>query len=149
MIEPTTNPGPSARSVSGCNGGACILVTRSGDHIQISDSKNPDAAPLTYTPREWAEFVERVKKGKFDGLEAAADTNYVMRPVEAALAARDAEVRQLCGALAPVLRAAMRVDGGEHGISERLKDYEDLADALSHVPWSVQDALGIKEGDPL
>lgn len=52
-------------------------------------------------------------------------------------------------ALRPVLVAALRVDGGENGVSENVEDFEALADALGCVPWTVYDELGITEGAPL
>ncbi len=51
---------------SGTNQGACVEVRRRGKVIEVRDSKNPHQAALTFTEKEWAEFVDGVHNGEFD-----------------------------------------------------------------------------------
>ena len=45
----------------------CVEYAQVNDTtVAIRDSKNLDKAPLIYTNKEWAAFVESVKKGEFD-----------------------------------------------------------------------------------
>ena len=50
---------------SGSNG-ACVEVRDRGEAIDVRDSKNPSGAVLTFTPDEWAAFLNGVRKGEFD-----------------------------------------------------------------------------------
>ncbi|GAA1820097.1 DUF397 domain-containing protein [Planosporangium flavigriseum] len=52
-------------SRSGSNG-QCTEVRDRGDAIDVRDSKNPTGPMLTFTPADWAAFVEGVKAGEFD-----------------------------------------------------------------------------------
>jgi hypothetical protein len=52
-------------SRSGGNG-ACVEVASHAGLIGIRDSKNPDGAALTLTPRAWHAFVRGMKSGRFD-----------------------------------------------------------------------------------
>ncbi|MEU6667036.1 DUF397 domain-containing protein [Streptomyces sp. NPDC046727] len=47
-------------SYSGNTGGDCVEVADLPALIAIRDSKKPDAAHLTVTPRAWAVFVSAV-----------------------------------------------------------------------------------------
>jgi Domain of unknown function (DUF397) len=40
--------------------------------IMVRDSKAPGQEPLTFTPGEWAVFLDRVKDGDFDALASPA-----------------------------------------------------------------------------
>jgi uncharacterized protein DUF397 len=53
----------SSRSGSG---GQCVEVCSSDNAFEIRDSKNPHGPTLTFTPAEWAAFIEGVKLGEFD-----------------------------------------------------------------------------------
>jgi hypothetical protein len=48
------------------NNGQCTEVRDRGDAIDVRDSKNPIGPVLTFTPAEWAAFVEGVRAGEFD-----------------------------------------------------------------------------------
>ncbi len=48
------------------NNGACTEVRRTGDEIQVRDSKNPTGLVLSFTPVEWDAFLDGAKKGEFD-----------------------------------------------------------------------------------
>jgi hypothetical protein len=43
-------------------------MRRSGDAIEVRDSKDPDGAVLRYTSAEWAAWLDGAKKGEFDHL---------------------------------------------------------------------------------
>ena len=48
------------------NGGNCVEVARNLPGIvAVRDSKQPHAHTLTFTPTEWAVFVQRVRGGDF------------------------------------------------------------------------------------
>jgi hypothetical protein len=51
-----------------CNGGECIKVATGGQEIYIADSKKPLGPVLTYSHKEWRDFVTGVKNGDFDDL---------------------------------------------------------------------------------
>lgn len=46
--------------------GQCTEVRHRGDAVDVRDSKDPGGPVLTFTPAEWAAFVEGVKLGEFD-----------------------------------------------------------------------------------
>lgn len=47
--------------------GNCVEVAQTWDgHRLVRDSKNPNGAILTFTPREWRAFIEGAKDGEFD-----------------------------------------------------------------------------------
>jgi hypothetical protein len=48
--------------------GACVELRRVGDTIEVRESKHPDGPVLGFTPREWAAWLDGVKKGEFDHL---------------------------------------------------------------------------------
>ena len=52
---------PSACGVTA----GCVEIAQRRE-VVIRDSKNPEGPVLTYTPAEWAAFVDAVKKGEFD-----------------------------------------------------------------------------------
>lgn len=50
---------------SSCENGTCVEVGMT-DLVAVRDSKHPDGPVLTFTQKEWNEFVQGVKAGKFD-----------------------------------------------------------------------------------
>jgi hypothetical protein len=46
--------------------GACVQVKRDDKMILLRDSKHPEGPVLTFTPVEWAAFLDGAKKGEFD-----------------------------------------------------------------------------------
>ncbi|GAA2694493.1 MULTISPECIES: DUF397 domain-containing protein [Actinoplanes] len=48
-----------------CATGSCVEVARVGELFLIRDSKNVDAAHLTFTREEWEAFVAGVKADEF------------------------------------------------------------------------------------
>jgi len=44
----------------------CLEVRRSGAHMMVRDSKNPDAGALAFTAPEWTAFLAGAKAGEFD-----------------------------------------------------------------------------------
>lgn len=49
--------------------GECVEARNTSDGmIQLRDSKNPDGPTLTFTPHEWAAWLDGAKKGEFDHL---------------------------------------------------------------------------------
>ena len=61
----TDNIGPNWRKSSRCGNGTCVEVAKVDDGYLIRDSKNPDAAALSFTEEEWSAFVEGVNAGEF------------------------------------------------------------------------------------
>ena len=45
--------------------GDCVEVTDSVHGVAMRDSKNPGGGVLTFTPREWAAFLSRIRGGGF------------------------------------------------------------------------------------
>jgi predicted secreted Zn-dependent protease len=56
---------PKWRKSSRCSNGTCVEVARVNDQYLIRDSKQPEAAPLTFTADEWTAFVAGVNAGEF------------------------------------------------------------------------------------
>jgi hypothetical protein len=48
-----------------CGSNACVEVAKVENEYLVRDSKNPEAAPLTFTADEWTAFVEGVSAGEF------------------------------------------------------------------------------------
>jgi hypothetical protein len=49
------------------NQGNCVEVARLGDdRIGVRDSKDPNGPVLTFTPAEWAAFLDGAAKGEFE-----------------------------------------------------------------------------------
>lgn len=63
MIEIAGPEIPEFRS--SCESGTCVEVG-TGAVVSVRDSKNPDGPVLTFTRKEWIEFVRGVKAGMFD-----------------------------------------------------------------------------------
>jgi hypothetical protein len=56
---------PDWRRSTRCGNATCIEVAKVDDQYLIRDSKNPDAAPLTFTKAEWDAFVAGVRGDDF------------------------------------------------------------------------------------
>ena len=56
---------PAWRKSSRCGTSTCVEVAKVDDRYMIRDSKNPEAATLTFTKEEWDAFVEGVSAGEF------------------------------------------------------------------------------------
>jgi hypothetical protein len=49
------------------NGNCVEVAARSGDHVNVRDSKNPDGAMLRFTPEEWTVFLAGLRGGGLSG----------------------------------------------------------------------------------
>jgi hypothetical protein len=49
-----------------CGTNACVEVSKTVDAVLVRDSKNPQIAPLSFTPDEWVAFVQGVKADEFN-----------------------------------------------------------------------------------
>jgi hypothetical protein len=56
------------KSVRSQSNGACVEVARVGDVIGVRDSKDPTGPILTFTPAEFAAFLDGAAKGEFADL---------------------------------------------------------------------------------
>jgi hypothetical protein len=56
---------PKWKKSTRCGSATCVEVAKLDDRYLIRDSKNPDAAPLAFTPEEWDAFVAGVRAGEF------------------------------------------------------------------------------------
>ena len=56
---------PAWRRSSRCGSTTCVEVAKVGDEYLVRDSKNPDAAALSFTKEEWDAFVLGVNAGEF------------------------------------------------------------------------------------
>ena len=56
---------PAWRKSSRCGNATCVEVAKVDDQYLIRDSKNPDAAALSFTEEEWSAFVAGVTAGEF------------------------------------------------------------------------------------
>lgn len=54
------------RVSSYCQYGSCVAVRRTAADVQVRDSKDPDGPVLTFTHREWKDFLAGVRKREFD-----------------------------------------------------------------------------------
>ncbi|GGM49569.1 hypothetical protein GCM10012275_20600 [Longimycelium tulufanense] len=50
----------------GAGGGKCVEVGSAFPIIGVRDSKNPEGAILTFSPREWSAFLARLRSGVLD-----------------------------------------------------------------------------------
>jgi hypothetical protein len=66
--SPSALGGLSWRVSQSCEGGACIIVARSGDEIVFGRSNDVNGTTYAYTRTEWDAFVAGVKRGDFDDL---------------------------------------------------------------------------------
>ena len=56
---------PNWRKSSRCGTNTCVEVAKLDDVVLVRDSKNPEAAALSFTPDEWTAFVDGVTAGEF------------------------------------------------------------------------------------
>ncbi|GAA2890219.1 hypothetical protein Acy02nite_63810 [Actinoplanes cyaneus] len=56
---------PAWRKSSRCGTSTCVEVAKIDDTYLVRDSKNPEAAALSFTKAEWDAFVEGVSAGEF------------------------------------------------------------------------------------
>ncbi|MEU4622490.1 DUF397 domain-containing protein [Actinoplanes sp. NPDC023801] len=56
---------PAWRKSSRCGTSTCVEVAKVEEQYLIRDSKNPEAAALSFTQEEWDAFVEGVAAGEF------------------------------------------------------------------------------------
>lgn len=56
---------PDWRRGKSCSASSCVEVAKVADRYLIRDSKDPDAAPLSFSAGEWAAFVRGVKGDEF------------------------------------------------------------------------------------
>jgi Domain of unknown function (DUF397) len=49
-------------------GGNCVQLRRSGDTVEVRDSKDPDGPVLRFTPSEFAAWLDGAKRAEFDHL---------------------------------------------------------------------------------
>lgn len=54
------------RRSSRCGSTTCVEVAMVDDQYLVRDSKNPDAATLSFTREEWDAFVQGVTAGEFE-----------------------------------------------------------------------------------
>jgi hypothetical protein len=50
--------------------GECVEMRRTGEAIEVRDSKDPGGPVLRFAPGEWAAWLDGAKTGKFDHLGA-------------------------------------------------------------------------------
>ncbi|MGH3904497.1 MAG: DUF397 domain-containing protein [Pseudonocardiaceae bacterium] len=53
-------------SASGQDGGACVQITCTNEHVWVRDSKNPLGPYLGFTRGEWTVFLVGVQRDEFD-----------------------------------------------------------------------------------
>lgn len=53
-------------SLSASNGGCVEIAHLEVGGVAMRDSKDPDRAPLVFTPYEWECFVDGIRKGEFN-----------------------------------------------------------------------------------
>jgi Domain of unknown function (DUF397) len=56
---------PKWKKSTRCGNATCVEVAKVNDQYLIRDSKNPNGAPLSFTPEEWDAFVAGVRAGEF------------------------------------------------------------------------------------
>ena len=57
---------PALRVSSFCSDAGCVGVVTENSSVLVVDTKDLDAAALSFTREEWAAFVAGVKNGEFD-----------------------------------------------------------------------------------
>lgn len=51
-----------------CDGGACVIVARSGDSVVFGNTTQPNGPVFVYAEAEWKEFLTGAKRGDFDDI---------------------------------------------------------------------------------
>lgn len=54
------------RKASASSQGECVEVAQQDDAVLVRDSKDRDGPVLTFTPAEWAAFLDGARKGEFE-----------------------------------------------------------------------------------
>ena len=54
------------KSTKSGSAGHCVEVAHLGDVTAVRNSRDPQGAALTFTPKEWDAFVGGAKDGEFD-----------------------------------------------------------------------------------
>lgn len=54
-----------------CSAGGCVAVRIVGEWIEVADTKRLAGPRLSFTVREWIDFVAGVRAGQFDVEEAS------------------------------------------------------------------------------
>ena len=62
MLGESVNP----EFKTACDGGGSCVEVAFLQFVLVRDSKDPEGPVLIYTMAEWADFIEGVKRGKFD-----------------------------------------------------------------------------------
>lgn len=65
-MEAVSRNNPRWRTSSASGGGECVEVAFADEGVLVRDSKSPEGALLSFTPREWEAFVIGVHRGEFD-----------------------------------------------------------------------------------
>ena len=60
-----TAESPQWTKSSFCAASSCVEVAKIDDQYLVRDSKNPQTAPLSFTPDEWVAFIRGVNAGEF------------------------------------------------------------------------------------
>jgi len=62
-----SQPGAESwRTATMSTGGDCVQVGSNAGQVLVRHSKHPGGPVIFYTRREWAAFIDGVKKGEFD-----------------------------------------------------------------------------------
>jgi hypothetical protein len=56
------------KATASSDGGDCVQLRRSGDTVEVRDSKDPDGPVLHFTPSEFAAWLDGAKRAEFDHL---------------------------------------------------------------------------------
>lgn len=56
------------KASASAEGGECVELRRHGVAIEVRDSKNPGGPVLSFTPREFAAWLDGAKRAEFDHL---------------------------------------------------------------------------------
>jgi hypothetical protein len=61
---------PWIKATASGGGQQCVEMRRSGQSIEVRDSKNPAGPVLTFTVGEWSAWLDGAKKGEYDQLNS-------------------------------------------------------------------------------
>lgn len=79
-----------------CHDGTCVLVRSFPGHVEIHDTKHPDAPPLVYTPADWTTAVHAICNGHHPHGVHEDDDVYVWSHGGRELRFTAAEMQKLC-----------------------------------------------------
>ncbi|MEU3453091.1 DUF397 domain-containing protein [Micromonospora sp. NPDC006766] len=54
------------KSTRSGSSGNCVEVATPPRVVMVRDSKDRQGSPLSFTPEQWADFIEGIRAGKFD-----------------------------------------------------------------------------------